>query len=102
MNMFTRNAKAERGLYMSYIDVNRKISARQASFCTGLSYETLKADIKKGRLKAKRNNNGKYEIKVRDLLDYALYLQNCDRDILICPVNVFLNRLCYSVFKIYL
>ena len=87
---------------MNYIDVNRKISARQASFCTGLSYETLKADIKKGRLKAKRNNNGKYKIKVRDLLDYDLYLQNCDRDILICPVHVFLNRLCYSVFKIYL
>ena len=102
MNMFTRNAKAERGLYMSYIDVNRKISARQASFCTGLSYETLKADIKKGRLKAKRNNNGKYEIKVRDLLDYDLSLQNCDREILICPVHVFLNRWCYSVFKIYL
>ena len=44
---------------MDYIDVNRKISARQASFCTGLSYETLKADIEKGRLKAKRNNKGK-------------------------------------------
>lgn len=87
---------------MNYIDVNRMISARQASFCTGLNYETLKADIKKGRLKAKRNNNGKYKIKVRDLLDYDLYLQNCDRDILICPVHVFLNRLCYSVFKIYL
>ena len=87
---------------MSYIDENRMISARQASFCTGLSYETLKADIKKGRLKAKRNNNGKYEIKVRDLLDYDLYLQHCDREILICPVPVFLNRLCYSVFKIYL
>ena len=41
--MFTRNAKAERGHFMSYIDVNKMISARQASFCTGLSYETLKA-----------------------------------------------------------
>ena len=87
---------------MSYIDENRMISARQASFCTGLNYETLKEDIRKGRLKAKRNNNGKYEIKVRDLLDYALYLQNCDRDILICPVNVFFFIFCYSVFKIYL
>ena len=48
-----------KGHFMSYIDVNRKISARQASFCTGLSYETLKADIRKGRLKAKRNNKGK-------------------------------------------
>lgn len=87
---------------MGYIDVNRKISARQASFCTGLNYETLKEDIRKGRLQAKRNNNGKYEIKVEDLLHYDLYLQNCDRDILICPVHAFLNRLCYSVFKIYL
>ena len=87
---------------MSYIDENRMISARQASFCTGLSYETLKADIRKGRLKAKRNNKGKLEIKIEDLLHYDLYLQNCDRDILICPVHVFLNRLCYSVFKIYL
>ena len=87
---------------MSYIDENRMISARQASFCTGLNYETLTSDIEKGRLKAKRNNNGKYEIKVRDLLDYDLSLQNCDREILICPVHVFLNRLCYSVFKIYL
>ena len=91
-----------KGAFMSYIDVNRKISARQASFCTGLNYETLKADIRKGRLKAKRNNKGKWEIKIEDLLHYDLYLQNCDRDILICPVHVFLNRLCYSVFKIYL
>lgn len=87
---------------MSYIDENRMISARQASFCTGLSYETLKTDIKKGRLKATRNIRGNYEIKVRDLLNYDLYLQHCDRDIWICPVHVFLNRLCYSVFKIYL
>lgn len=87
---------------MDYIDVNRKISARQASFCTGLNYETLMADIEKGRLQAKRNHKGNWEIKVEDLLDYDLYLQHCDRDILICPVNVFLNRLCYSVFKIYL
>ena len=87
---------------MRYIDVNINISTEAERFCTGLSYETLKADIKKGRLKARRHNNGKYEIKVRDLLGYDLHLQKCDRDILICPVNVFLNRLCYSVFKIYL
>ena len=87
---------------MSYIDENRMISARQASFCTGLNYETLIEDIRKGRLQAKRNLKGNWEIKVRDLLDYDLYLQHCDREILICPVPVFLNRLCYSVFKIYL
>ena len=87
---------------MSYIDENRMISARQASFCTGLNYETLKEDIRKGSRQAKRNHKGNWEIKVRDLLDYDLYLQHCNRDILICPVNVFLNRLCYSVLKIYL
>lgn len=84
------------------MDSNKLISAKMASFCTGLSYPTLKNDIEKGRLKATRNIRGNYEIKVRDLLDYDLYLQNCDRDIWICPVHVFLNRLCYSVFKIYL
>ena len=84
------------------MDSNKLISAKMASFCTGLSYPTLKKDIEKDRLKATRNIRGNYEIKVRDLLDYDLYLQNCDRDIWICPVHVFLNRLCYSVFKIYL
>ena len=87
---------------MDYIDINKKISERMACFCTGLSYQTLKIDIEKGRLKATRNIRGNYEIKVCDLLNYDLYLQHCDRDIWICPVHVFLNRLCYSVFKIYL
>ena len=58
MNIFTHNEKVKRGHFMSYIDENRMISARQASFCTGLSYETLKTDIKKGRLKATRNIRG--------------------------------------------
>ena len=84
---------------MDYIDINKKISARMA--CTGLSYQTLKNDIEKDRLKAIKTEKGHYQIRVIDLIDYADYLHHSNRNILVCPMGVIKHRVRYAVFGIY-
>lgn len=83
------------------MDSNKLISAKMASFCTGLSYPTLKKDIKKDRLKAIKTEKGHYQIRVIDLIDYADYLHHSNRNILVCPMGVIEHRIRYAVFGIY-
>ena len=83
------------------MDSNKLISAKMASFCTGLSYQTLKNDIEKGRLKAIKTEKGHYQIRVIDLIDYADYLHHSNRNILVCPMGVIKHRVRYAVFGIY-
>lgn len=53
------------------MNYNKMITARKASFCIGLNIATLNRDIELGRLQAKKNKRGHYQIKVCDVLDYA-------------------------------
>lgn len=83
------------------MNFEKTVSARTASFCTGLNYSTLKKDIELGRLIATKNSSGNYEIRVIDLVDYAISLWKSERNILICPLNVFFHRVQYMIFHIY-
>lgn len=84
-----------------YMDYNKLISARKASFCIGLNISTLKRDIELGRLQAIRNCRGHYQIRVCDVLDYADYLHHSNRNVLLCPMGVIEHRIRYAVFGIY-
>lgn len=83
------------------MNYNKMITARRASFCIGLNMATLKRDIELGRLQAKKNKRGHYQIKVCDVLDYADYLHHSNRNVLLCPMPVILHRIRYAVFGIY-
>ena len=83
------------------MNYNKTISAKLASFCIGLNLRTLKRDIQLGRLQAKKNLKGQYQIRVCDVLDYADYLHHSNRNVLLCPMGVIEHRIRYSVFGIY-
>ena len=83
------------------MNYNKMITARKASFCIGLNIATLKRDIELGRLQAKKNKRGHYQIRVRDVLDYADYLHHSNRSVLLCPMGVIEHRIRYAVFGIY-
>ena len=83
------------------MNYNKMITARKASFCIGLNIATFNREIEVGRLQAKKNKRGHYQIKVCDVLDYADYLHHSNRNVLLCPMGVIEHRIRYAVFGIY-